>query len=179
MYEKTLKKTRIFSGNILDFEVLEVELEDGHLSQREIVSHKGAVGVLARKPDGTFVMVRQFRKPVEGYCLEIVAGLMEDDELPAECARREMAEETGYEVRNLVALGKVALSPGYSTERIHLFYAEIGESPSDQKLDDGEHCEVVELERTQFKSKLKRGEIEDGKTLAAWLLFENRIAQLS
>jgi len=174
MREKTLTREKIFSGKILDLDVLEVELEDGSRAKREIVRHKGAVGVLAFKPDGEMVLVRQFRKATEGYCLEIAAGLLEEGESGEECARREVREETGYSIEHLEKLGEVNLSPGFSNERIKLYYAEVGADPAPQSLDAGEHVDLIEIPCEQFRSMLANAEIDDGKTLAAWALYENR-----
>jgi ADP-ribose pyrophosphatase len=174
MYERTLSSERVFSGRILSLDLLEVELEDGTRAQREIVRHRGAVGAVCRKSDGDFIFVRQFRKAIGDYCLEVVAGLLEADEDPSDCARREVMEETGYAVARLVKLAAVTLSPGYSSEYIHLFYAELDPVAGGQQLDDGEHVELVELAGDEFDAMLARGEVLDGKTLAAWLLYEKR-----
>jgi len=174
MYERTLSSERVFSGRILSLDLLEVELEDGSRAQREIVRHRGAVGVVCRKTDGDYLFVRQFRKAIGDYCLEVVAGLLEPGEDPSACARREVAEETGHTVVRLEKLAAITLSPGYSSEYIHLFYAELDPLAGGQQLDDGEHVELIELSGEEFEGMLARGEVLDGKTLAAWLLYEKR-----
>lgn len=179
MYERTVNRERIFSGRILDLDVVDVELEDGRKSRREVVSHRGAVGVLAVLPDDRLVLVRQFRKAVERHCLEIVAGLLEPDESAEECARREMLEETGYGIDSISKLGTVALSPGYSTECIQLFFACLEPNPNPQALDEDEHCEVVEISKKEFRRRIQAGEIADGKTLSAWTLYESRFGDRS
>jgi len=122
--EKTLNAKTIYDGRILRLEVQDVALEDGRVAFREIVRHRGASAVLARLPDGRFVFVRQFRKPVERVMLEVGAGIREDGVAAAECARGEIAEETGYRTAALRRLGEVFPTPGYGDERIDLFFAE-------------------------------------------------------
>ena len=73
--EKTLTKKTLYAGRILSLELQEVELPDGTRAPRELIRHAPAVGVLARRPDGAFVFVRQFRKAVERVMLEVVAGM--------------------------------------------------------------------------------------------------------
>ncbi|MBQ3341284.1 MAG: NUDIX hydrolase [Kiritimatiellae bacterium] len=58
------------------------------------------VAILARRPDGKFVFVKQYRKAAEAALVEVIAGGLEPGEDPMECARRETAEETGYRQMN-------------------------------------------------------------------------------
>ncbi len=171
MKERTLTSEEIFSGKIFSMELMKVELEDGSVSEREIIRHRGAVGVLVRRTDGSFVLVRQFRKAIEDYCLEIVAGLMEPGESERNCALRELREETGHEPLQMFELGDVIMAPGYSNERIRLYFATVGDHEGDQDLDDGEHVEVVNLSADELERLVKDGSIADGKTLAALLLY--------
>jgi ADP-ribose pyrophosphatase len=62
MYEKTISKKTVFEGRILSLDVLDVELADGRTGTREIIRHGAAVAVVARRRDGRFVFIRQFRK---------------------------------------------------------------------------------------------------------------------
>ena len=67
MNEKTLKVATHFDGKLLKLDVLEVEMESGRRAEREIVRHPGVAAVLGELADGRLVLVRQFRKPIEGY----------------------------------------------------------------------------------------------------------------
>jgi ADP-ribose pyrophosphatase len=176
MKEKTLKTSTVFSGKLLKVEVLDVELESGVKSRREIVRHPGAVAVLAERPDGKFVFVRQYRKPIEQELLEMVAGTLDFGENPDACARRELKEETGYDAAELKKLGVIALAPGYSDERLHLYYAKLVPARGTEDPDEDEHLEVVCLTAAEFERLIRKGEIEDSKTLAAWLLHTRKIA---
>jgi len=170
--EKTVSRKVIYQGRILDLEVLEVELEDGRRALREVVRHCRAVAVVATLPDGELVFVRQYRKPVEREMLEVVAGLVEEDEDPADCARREVTEETGYEVGSLEHLGGLFPTPGYVSERIEIFHAELEGRRGRARPDADEAIEVVTMSAEEFRRLVREGAVEDGKTLAAWLLFE-------
>jgi len=172
MIEKTLATERVFSGRLISLDVLEVELEPGVRARREVVRHPGAVAVLARDPDGRYVFVRQFRKPVERELLEIVAGCLERGETPDQCAVREVREETGYTVRALTALGTLYPTPGYSDEIIHLFRAELAPTPGTQQTDRDERIVLEWLTAETFEQAIRDGAITDGKTLAAWALHK-------
>lgn len=175
MREKTLASRTVFEGRLLKLEVVDVELENGIRSSREIVRHPGASAVLAQLPDGRFVLVRQYRKPVEKEVLEIVAGLPDKGELPEACARREVREETGHEIEELIRLGMVRPSVGCMDERIEIFYARLAGEKNAMILDHDEHVEKVVLTSPEINDLIRQGAIEDSKTLAAWLLYEKMI----
>ena len=172
MNEKTISSQRAFDGRLLKLDVLEVELDNGRHARREIVRHPGAVAIWAHAPDGRFVFVRQFRKAIEQELLEIVAGTLEAGETPEACARREIREETGYAVKTLTPLGFIFTAPGFCTEQIFIFYAELaGGGAADP--DPDEHLDVVLLDEAAWKAMMSRGAVQDAKTCAAWGMFQN------
>jgi ADP-ribose pyrophosphatase len=177
MYEKTISKKTAYEGIILNVDVLDVELETGRRSVREIVQHGLAVALIARAPNGNFVFIRQFRKPIERICFEVVAGNCDHGEDPKVSAERELVEETGYAVQTLEKLGSIFPSVGYCTERIDIFFAELGKQ-GEPSLDDDERIEVVTVSEDEMNRKIRDGEIEDSKTLAAWMLYLAKKAEL-
>ncbi|HAR4220024.1 TPA: NUDIX hydrolase [Staphylococcus aureus] len=78
--EKTIDRTVIYNGKIVDVEIHTVTLPNGETSTRELVYHNGAVAVCAVTPKKEVVLVKQYRKPVEKPLLEIPAGKLEDIE---------------------------------------------------------------------------------------------------
>jgi ADP-ribose pyrophosphatase len=171
MKERTINSRRKFTGRLIKVDLLNVRLDNGRDARREIVRHPGAVAVLCRRPDGRFVFVRQFRKPVESELLEIVAGTREPDEAPAVCARREVHEETGYKVVALKRLGGIYTAPGFCDERVEIFFAEIKLSGIQGCPDHDEQIELVCLDKKQIEAMLASGMIKDAKTLSAWTMY--------
>ena len=171
--ERTLKSERVFEGRLLQVDVLEVAVEGGRRSRREVVRHPGAAAVWAQTTAGRFVFVRQYRKAAERSFLEIVAGLREPGESAADCARREVREETGFAVSSLRPLGAIFTTPGYCTERIDIFAAQLGERGPAQP-DADERLEVVLLDAREWLAMMARGVVQDAKSLAAWSLLMAR-----
>jgi ADP-ribose pyrophosphatase len=171
MKETELSSERVFEGRLLKVDRVAVELDDGTRASREVVRHPGAAVVLCRKPDGQLVLVRQYRFAAGCELLEAVAGTLEQGEDPAECARREVEEETGYVPMQITPLGAAYPAPGYTEELLHFYFAEIPAEPGNQATDDDERVEVVELSATDLDSMIAAGKIRDAKTLAAWLLL--------
>lgn len=178
MHEETLDTETLYSGRIVGLDKVKVRLEDGTESFREVVRHNGAIAALVRHRQGPFIFVRQFRKPVEEEVLEIVAGTLDPEEDPEACARREIREETGYTVDRISSLGLLYPTPGYSSERIHVFYAEVDGVPGADNQDHDENVQVVEMDADQMAAGVRDGSILDGKTLAAWARFQMRAGEL-
>ena len=91
--ERCLSSQRIYEGKILNLRVDEVEVSrNGRHARREVVEHRSAVAILARDQEGRFLLVRQFRYPLNAEIVEVPAGLIEKDEPPLEAAQRELRE---------------------------------------------------------------------------------------
>lgn len=172
--EKTLALERVFEGRALTIDVATIEMPDGRRSTREIVRHRGAAVILGQRPDGRFVLVRQYRRAVEQTLLEVVAGCLEEGEPPEVAARREMEEESGYAVTALEKIGVILPCPGYSEERLHLFYASLSQEPSPQRPDFDENLEPVVMTAAEIDASLASGELTDGKSIAIWLMWQRK-----
>lgn len=94
---------------------------------REVHVRHDAVGVLLYDPErDEVVLVEQLRAgalddPITPWKMEVVAGLIENGEQPADVARREAQEEAGCEVGELIELYTYYPSPGACNERVTLF----------------------------------------------------------
>jgi len=171
MYEKTVKSEMVYRGRILDIEMIDIELPDGRTSKREVVRHGVAVAVIARRRDGQFVFIRQFRKAIDRICFEVMAGNVDPAEEPAAAARRELKEETGYEAETLRFLSSIYPSVGYCDERIDIFFAEVHEAGKTD-FDHDENIETVLLSEEKLNTMVRERKIQDSKTLSAWLLYK-------
>ncbi len=174
MYEKTIGSKTVFEGNIMRIEVLDVELPDGRTSTREIVRHGPAVAVIARRRDGRFVFIRQFRKPMERICFEVMAGNVDPGEAMEAAAIRELKEETGYEPDAIRFLSSIYPSMGYCDERIDIFYADVHE-PGKTDFDHDENIETVLVTEKEMDEMIRAGKVQDAKTLSAWMLYKTRV----
>ena len=115
--------------------------------------------------------MKQYRKAVEEALIEVIAGGLEAGEEPIEGARRETAEETGYEVTSIKFLTTIICTPGYCEERIHIYFAEISDTPHAQDQDPDENVYPVVLSREEVEDGIRKGTIFDAKTLSAWACY--------
>jgi ADP-ribose pyrophosphatase len=138
--ETLVERRTVFEGRLLALHDDIVALPSGRHAGREVVSHRGAVVVVAVTGDGRIVLVRQWRHAVGGALWELPAGTRDPGEDPAVTAARELREETGYAARRWASLGEAYVSPGYSGELLSFYLAEdltVGEAAAavDEILD--------------------------------------------
>lgn len=134
----------------------------------------GAALLLFNRTRGTVVLTRQFRFPAyanglaDGMLVEACAGLL-DNEAPEVAIRREVQEETGFDVRMPRKVFQAFMSPGSVTERLHFFVAEYDAGDrvgaGGGNASEGEDIEVLELPLDRALAMIGTGEIQDGKTI--------------
>lgn len=181
---RVIQRRNVFDGF---FRIEEVQLEheryDGSTTGpiTRLIFHRGdAVAVLLHDPAKRSVLLcEQFRTPTvdngPGWLVELPAGVIEHGEDPETCARREMPEETGYEVTTLQRIATIYPSPGGSSERIHIFYAPISFRDDAKQTgglaSEGEDIKLMTLPDEQAIAQARDGRILDAKTMIAlqWL----------
>jgi len=112
------------SQTVYDGKKIDVTVERWGEHEREIVEHPGAVAIVAIDGEGMLTLVRQLREAVRTKLLELPAGTLEEGEEPLTCARRELQEETGLTGGTWRQVTAFYTTPGFSRERMHLFFAE-------------------------------------------------------
>ncbi|MBK9127636.1 MAG: NUDIX hydrolase [Phycisphaerales bacterium] len=137
----------------------------------EVIVHPGAAVVLPILDDGRIVLIRNRRPVLDGEALlEVPAGTLDDGEEPLICARRELAEETGYRAERLTLLTSFYSSPGIMTERMHVFLA-TGLTPGPTALEPGEEIAVEATPLADALAAVREGRIQDGKTIITLLYY--------
>jgi ADP-ribose pyrophosphatase len=168
--EKTVESRNIYRGRALSLRIDAVEMADGRRTSREIVEHSPGITVVPLDGDGNVLMVRQYRKPVEQFLLELPAGGIEAGESPEEAATRELQEEIGFVPRLLEPMGGAFLAPGYSSEYLHYFLA-LDLAPGRLTAEDTAEIEVVKVPLNDIPARIASGEICDAKSIAGLLRF--------
>jgi len=173
---KVLKSDLKYEGHIINLRLDDVRFPNNKVFLREIIEHKGAVGIIPVCSDGKVIMVKQYRHPVGGFLLEIPAGLFHPGESAQECAIRELKEETGAVATKFHKLAEFYTTPGYSNEKLHLYLALVDRETSPQPEED----ELLEIEKIDFKEAydlIAKGEIQDSKTIIGLCLASNLVKQ--
>jgi ADP-ribose pyrophosphatase len=147
-------------------------LPDGRRVWFHAVRVPAVAYVLPLLDDGRVVLIRQYRPIVAAELWELPAGAVEAGESPEACARRELAEETGYAAGRLDPLGEALADPGLTDERIFLYVAR-DLRPAARGLDADEHIAVVPVPLAEAYRMADAGEILDAGTLVALLRFRS------
>ena len=177
--EKTLSQEYKYRGKIVNLRVDDAELENGHVTKREVVEHPGGVTIGALTDKNELLFVRQFRSPSQQVILETPAGKLEPGEDAFEAGKRELKEETGATGRDFQFLGNMYPTPGYCGEIIRLYACRV-DGYGEMDPDDDEFLEVERIPLDRAVQMVMDNEIPDGKTQIlilkiAALVRENKI----
>jgi ADP-ribose pyrophosphatase len=159
----------VYQGRLFSVESLLLLLENQKEHRYERVNHKDSVTILPVDDQKRILFVTQYRVGANQQLLELPAGVMEANEDPRTCALREVREEVGMAADLLTRLGSYYLAPGYCTEINHAFLAQ-ELHPAPLSSDEDEFLKIDAIPVDQAYRMAEKGEIQDGKSLAALLL---------
>ena len=163
--EKPLSSEYPYRGKIVNMRVDQALLPNGRQAVREVVEHPGGVAILPLFDDGTVSIVRQFRYPFQEVVTELPAGKLEKGEDHRPAALRELEEEVGVTCGKLTYLDCLYLSPGFSTEVLHMYLAQDLKQGACHP-DDDEFLDVARVPFSRLVEQVMAGEIVDAKTVA-------------
>ena len=167
--EEQVDSRRVYDGKVVSLKVDTVRLPSGRHTTREVVEHDPVIVVVPIDEEDNVLLVRQYRYPAQAALLEAPAGGIDGDESPEEAAQRELQEETGHSAGNLRKLGQFWMSPGTCTELMHAFVARYL-SPAHLAPDADEDIIVEKVPLAEATGLIRRGEIQDAKTITALLM---------
>jgi len=156
----------IYRGRIVNLAVDELTGPSAQNIRREIVFHPGAAAILAFDHEGRVLLEKQYRHAAGQELWEIPAGLINPGETPAEAARRELAEETGWQATFVQPCLVFYTSPGFTNERLYLFHTTVG-ARGPTHFDEDENIRSEFVPGVRLRAMLAAGEIIDAKTLIA------------
>ena len=171
--EKKLSSEQIYDGRVIKVSKDEVLCPNGNKSLREIVHHRGGVGILFKLGD-KFVFEKQYRYAFNEEMIEIPAGKLEEGEIPLPAAERELLEETGYRPLEMIFLGDMYPTVGYSNEVIHLYFCEKAKK-EERHLDNDEMIDLFLFSMEEIEQMIANNQIKDSKSIAAIYLYKTKI----
>lgn len=185
MTVNVLSRMRVFDG-FFKIDQLELQFQkfDGEMSRplTRLVFERGdsVAAVLLNTDTKRLIFTRQFKAPTfkkgPGWITEIIAGMVEEGESPEQALHREIFEESGYRVRAARRISTFYVSPGGTSERILLYYAEVDnasrESPGGGVASEDEDIQLIEMTFVQALAAVSSGEFQDAKTMLGLLLLK-------
>ena len=171
---KRLDRKLVAKGAIIDYYQDTMQIPNGHVTTWDFIKHKGAAAVVAVRPDGKLLMVRQYRNALERETLEIPAGGLNGADEPTDlAAMRELEEETGYRTDHVELLLSIRTTVAFCNEKIDIYVAN-DLVPSRQHLDEDEFLDVEAYELHDLIQMIYDCKIQDSKTVCAILAYARK-----
>src|SRR3989338_9874382 len=119
------------------------------------------VYILPITPNGKYILIKQFRFPINAYVLETPAGIVDTRSTLEELALKELEEETGYTTNKpLAVLPKYPISPALTNGFAYGFCARDVIQTNNQNLEDAEDIEIIELSKDELLDITSKGNTE-------------------
>ena len=172
MTVKIGNRTTLHRGKVYNLIKENVTLDNGVTTDVEFIEHPGATAIVPMLTRTKLILLKQYRHALRDYIWEIPAGTLDPQESVISCAKRELIEETGYSADQWYELGAIMPVPGYSDERINIFLA-ANLKPAERNLDKDEIIDIHEVGFYEALDMIKRGEIQDSKSISGLFLAHN------
>ena len=167
---RVIKSRMVYRGKVFSVRRDRVVEPGGVEVTRDIVTHNGSVVLVPVFPDGSILLVRQYRHSVRRFLWELVAGRVEPGESPGRAARRELAEETGYRARRFRKLMDVFPTPGFVGENMVVYLAE-GLAAGAARPEADEKIAARRFSVRKLENMMRSGKLRDAKSIAAILYY--------
>jgi ADP-ribose pyrophosphatase len=149
---------------------------DGSVHTHEVIKHPGSIVILPIVGPDRVCLIQNYRVAVGKTLWELPAGTLEPGEDPAQCAHRELIEETGYRAGKMEKLCEFFVSPGILHEKMHLFLATNLEAGG-AAPESGEEIQTHVMSFDEALRMVDTGQLHDAKSLIGLLLYDRRRGQ--
>lgn len=158
-----MHKTTLWEGKFLRAVLIKYNVRcnsSNHIEARdweafERTNCDGVIGIVPFTDNDEVILIRQFRPPVNGFVIELPAGLVDPGEDFEQAVRRELIEETGYEARDVRFLTEGPMSSGASSEILSVYVATGLRHVGIGKRDETEDIEVIPVQLDNVAAKLE------------------------
>ena len=167
-----LESQQVFKGKVFSVDRDRVKMPNGRTVTVDVVRHSRSVVLVPVPEPGKVILIRQYRYAVNAFLWELPAGSVDEGESPEQAARRECHEEIGLVPATIVRLSAMYPTPGYCDEEM-VFFRLSGLDKTDEQaaVDEDEDIEAKEFELRDAREMVRRGEIQDMKTLVGLTLI--------
>jgi len=168
---------KIFSSQKFDVIIDKFNLPNGKEVEKAYVKHRGSAVIVPFVDKETIIMIKQYRPVVNKWLYELPAGTIDEGENEETTAKRELEEEIGYQAKSVTKLFSFYVSPGVTTEIMHVFVAKELVKTS-QHLEEYEVIEPFEIKLRDAVNMVLDGKLEDGKTMLTLLFISQKYQDL-
>ena len=167
-----LESQQVFKGKVFSIDRDRVKMPNDRTVTVDVVRHSQSVVLVPVPEPGKVILIRQYRYAVNAFLWELPAGSVDEGESPEQAARRECHEEIGLVPATIVRLSAMYPTPGYCDEEM-VFFRLSGLEQTDEQaaVDEDEDIEAKVFELRDAREMIRRGEIQDMKTLVGLTLI--------
>ncbi len=158
--EKIIFQTKLFT-------IKDVALDfSGKKISYQILEKKDTVIIVPITSEGELILIKEYFTAIDEYQIDLPGGRIDPGHSEIETVNKELQEEIGYKAGKIDLLGVVTISPGYLTQKAHLFLAR---DLSESKLegDEEEALEIVKYPFDKFEELIEQGKITESRAIAA------------
>lgn len=162
--EKVIFKTKLFTIKDID-----LEFSSGKKVTYQIIDKGHTALIVPITSDRQLILVKEYFPAIDEYQLGIPKGRIDEGHDDLTTANKELQEEIGYKAGKLDKLGVLTISPGYITQRTHLYLArDLKESKLEG--DEEEQLEVIKVPFDSFEELIDQGKLTEARIIAALYL---------
>ncbi|OGH64947.1 MAG: hypothetical protein A2821_00525 [Candidatus Magasanikbacteria bacterium RIFCSPHIGHO2_01_FULL_41_23] len=170
---KKISEETIHKNPWCEYKHDEFKFSNGKAGDYYYLESRGGVMIVPVLPDGRIVLVRQYRYLTDRHSIEFPGGGIKNGMTLTQAANLELKEETGYDAEELILVGEFEPSKGLIKDRMHIFMAQVGEAGV-SKPDETESMEIIARYPDEVEAMIRRNDIWDGETMAAWSLVRHQ-----
>jgi|TARA_B110000114_G_C14992400_1_gene357153 ADP-ribose diphosphatase len=171
--QKIVAKSRLFS-----IEQLDLTFSNGEKRQYERMqgSGRGAVMIVPMLDANTMLLVREYCAGTHRYELGFPKGLIDEGEVAAQAADRELKEEIGYGTDHLIPIREVMMAPAFFNAKMMIFLAQ-NLYQAELEGDEPEPLEVIPWKLDDYRALLEEPNFNEARSIAALMLIRDYFEQ--
>lgn len=174
---KRLGEKIIFQTKLFTIKDIDIAFDHKTVTYQILEKHDTAL-IVPINETGKLILIREYFAAIDEYQLGLPKGKIDEGHDDLTTANKELQEEIGFKAGKLDKLGTVTMSPGYLTQKTHIFLArELFES----KLagDEEETLEVVLHPFDKFEQLIDQGKLTEARMITALYLAKRFLTKTS